>query len=230
VERIAQVLETLRADIVGLQEANDPRNVERLAERLGMHHALAESRVSPFHVALLSRFPIGEPENLCDTCPALQRSCLRANVRVGSAWWRLAVLHLWPGGKQEAEELRMAELDELLPALSGEREPLLLMGDFNSTAPYHPHRSDGTRSADDTDGVPRRVVQRLLDAGWVDAVHRARPDEARHSVTTESPATRVDYIWLRPALADALQDAAVEQGHGAREASDHFPVRALLRA
>ncbi len=231
-EKIAAVLRALEADIVGLQEANEPAHVARLAEQLGMAHFVARSRNSPFHVALMSRFPIENPENLCNRCPHLWRSALRATVPAGGAPLRVIVLHLAPGMRADREAVRQGELDELWPVLHAPEEagrPALMMGDFNSTAPWHPHVSDGLRPAYSGARIPREVIQRIRDAGWTDAVHRARPDDGTHSVSVASPTTRVDFIWLSPALSDRLLDARVEALEIAREASDHYPVRAILR-
>jgi len=231
-DRIASVLRALEADVVGLQEANEPANVERLAGQLGMARFVARSRNSPFHVALMSRFPIENAENLCDRCPHIWRSALRATVAVPGAPLRVIVLHLAPGMRADREAVRQGELDELWPAIHAPEEagrPAAMMGDFNSTAPWHPHVSDGIRPAHSGARIPRDVIQRIRDAGWTDAVHRARPDDGTHSVSVASPTTRVDFIWLSPALADRLVDARVEALEIAREASDHYPVRAILR-
>ena len=226
---IGDTIERLGGDVVGFQEANEPDNIARLAERFGYHHVVAESRVSPYHVALMSRWPLTDVEDLTPRAPAMQRAAVRATIDVGGEKWCFVVLHLSPGhGSFEREALRLRELDDLLPLVAERDMPTLMMGDFNATPPHHKHVRDGVR-LEPTDGavegaIPRDVVRRIVNEGWVDAVHTARPEAMRHSVTTEGPATRVDYIWLTRDLRDRLADAAVEQDGSAREASDHFPV------
>lgn len=234
---IAEAIAALDADIIGLQEANDPANVARLAEKLGYHHAVAESQVSPFHVALISRRPILAAANLSLRCAALQRSALRATIDMDGEAWRVVVLHLAPGGAEDREALRMRELDDLLPVLDEDEDhgrPTVMMGDFNSTALHHPHGSpqqgrDAGPPPPAGNSVPRDVAHRLTEAGWTDAVHVARPDQVKHTITPKRPTTRVDYIWLCNALAGRLLDADVEQNHRTATASDHYPVWALLR-
>jgi endonuclease/exonuclease/phosphatase family metal-dependent hydrolase len=83
-----------------------------------------------------------------------------------------------------------------------------------------------TRSAWETNGgmIPRRVVQRLLDNGYVDSLQSFAPHDAARtgSFTTQEPGQRVDYVFTfgveRP------RDAWIEQDRLARYASDHFPV------
>ena len=233
-ELIGETIERLGADVVGFQEANEPEHIARLADRFGYHHALGRSLVSPYHVALMSRWPLAEVEDLTPRAGAMQRAAVRATVDVGGERWCFVVLHLSPGhGSFEREALRLRELDDLLPLVAERAMPAVMMGDFNATAPYHKHVRDGVR-LEPTDGevdgtIPREVVRRIVNDGWVDAVHTARPEAMRHSVTTEGPATRVDYIWLTRDLRDRLADAAVEQDGSARQASDHFPVWAHMR-
>ena len=73
-------------------------------------------------------------------------------------------------------------------------------------------------------GVPRRVIQRLFDVGYVDSLHAFKPQYAIRagSFTTQHPGQRVDYIFTFGA--DAPRDAWIEQDRLARYASDHFPV------
>ena len=225
VEKIAEVLSHLQADIVGLQEANEPANVERLAERLGFHRRLVKSRRSPFHVALLSRWPIERWEDLGERCPDIQRAALRATIAPFGERWQVVVLHLSPGSKPENEAARLRELDALLPVIGSPDtlgEPALMMGDFNSRAPLPP-------PAGSTVPAFYEVARRVAAAGWTDAIARVHGDCPRHSLTTDAPTVRVDYLWLSPALAARLVAADVEQGDEARAASDHFPVWADVR-
>lgn len=232
---LADAITALDADVVGFQEANEPANIARLADELGYHHALARSQVSPYHVAIMSRRPLVDVEDLTPRAPAMQRAAVRAIVDIAGEAWCFVVLHLSPGhGSFEREALRLRELDDLLPLVAERTLPTVMMGDFNATAPYHHHLRDGVRlePIDDAEAegtIPRHVGRRLVDVGWIDAVHTARSDAMLQSVTTQSPTTRVDYIWLSEQLAGRLIDADVAQNDITRDASDHFPVWAALR-
>ena len=68
-------------------------------------------------------------------------------------------------------------------------------------------------------GVPRRVVSRMLQAGYVDSLHAADPAAAETlgSFTTEFPGQRVDYIltWgIEPARIRVRLDRARRSGEG----------------
>ncbi len=222
IETLASVIRGRGADIVGLQEANEPANVEQLAKVLGLHYALAESRRSPFHVALLSRWPIKEVENLGERCSILQRTALRATITPNGEPWRIVVLHLSPGAKAEQEAFRLQEIEALLSAIGAPAAfevPTLMMGDFNSPAP----------STAAKPGEIAYVARRIAAAGWTDVIARIHGDRLLPTLTTDCPTRRVDYIWLSADFTARLADAGVEQSDAARAASDHFPVWALLR-
>ena len=110
--------------------------------------------------------------------------------------------------------------------------PHLLCGDFNANAPYQ--RIDPAkckpklRAAWEAQGgqLPRRVVQRLLDAGYVDTLHAVDrvAGEAEGTFTTEHPGQRVDYIFAHGIAPDRIRRAWIVNPPPAKDASDHFPV------
>ena len=110
--------------------------------------------------------------------------------------------------------------------------PHLLCGDFNANAPSQqidPARcKPKTRRQWEENGgrLPRRVVRKILDAGYTDALHARLGAEAETTGTfsTEFPGQRVDYVFTFGVEPGRLRAAWVEQGPGAKEASDHFPV------
>ena len=107
----------------------------------------------------------------------------------------------------------------------------MLAGDFNA---YHPGQvveveklRERTRERIAKQGweVPREVVRRMLERGYVDAHglhHEAR--EFGTSFTTSHPAARVDYVFVTAELAPAVRSCEVFKPEMARFASDHFPV------
>jgi endonuclease/exonuclease/phosphatase family metal-dependent hydrolase len=77
--------------------------------------------------------------------------------------------------------------------------------------------------------VPRRVIARVLEAGYIDtlAAHAPGPAATAASFSTLHPGQRVDYIFSFGL--DGLAGAWIEQDRLARYASDHFPVGAEFR-
>ena len=234
-EALGDVIEAQRPDLVALVEADDPAVVERLARRLEMDalHAAGNTHAS----ALLSRWPIRESINHAPLRPdELEKSLLEATVaepRSGRQWV-VGVVHLHAHGTEEAERRRERELDVVLGAFAGHRaagRPHLLCGDFNANAPHQ--RIDPLkckprtqREWADNGGLPRRVVRRLLDAGYRDSLFEVDPDAgaALGTFNTQSPGQRVDYIFTFGLDRPKLRRAWVVYDAPAKEASDHYPV------
>ena len=81
--------------------------------------------------------------------------------------------------------------------------PHVLAGDFNANSPTQRIDPDQCKPAtkkawhDNGGRIPRRVIERLLAAGYVDTLrqtHRESADEMT-SFTTHWPGQRVDYIF-----------------------------------
>ena len=236
---LAQVLESERPDVVGLVEADDPVVVEAMANRLKMDfiHAEGNKKAS----ALLSRFPIRHSINHAPQHPKLIKSLLEAAVVDPSgAEWTLGVLHLHARAAEQDETIREGEIAEVLEIFRPHREarrPHLLVGDFNANAPYQKIEptlcKPGTQKAFYSNGghLPRRVIGRLLDAGYADSLRALYPlmSETCGSFTTQMPGQRVDYIFTFNIDPARLRKARVIYDEPAREASDHFPLMLEVR-
>jgi endonuclease/exonuclease/phosphatase family metal-dependent hydrolase len=234
VDLLSQVIELQKPDLVGLVEADDPDVVQKLAARMKMDfiHAPGNKKAS----ALLSRFPISRTINHAPLHPQITKSLLEAVMVNGAGTeWTLGVLHLHAGATEDDEAIREREIEEVLKIFApyhDERRPHLLMGDFNSNAPYQridPSRcKPSTRDAWVKNGgyLPRRVVQRILDAGYLDSLWVVDPNAAETAGTfsTEFPGQRVDYIFTFGFDPSRLHEAAIVYAPPARQASDHFPV------
>jgi endonuclease/exonuclease/phosphatase family metal-dependent hydrolase len=231
---LAEVLEAQRADVICLVEADVPAVVERIARRLSMDFIVASGR--GHCSALLSRFPIQQTINHAALDKQLSRSFLEALVvDPAGDQWPIGVMHLPAGANEADENSRLVNLAIVLDLLAPHRKqnrPHLLCGDFNSNAPYQridPARcKTKTRQAWDTNGkqLPRRVIQTLLDAGYLDSFS-ALQDEQREmigSFDTQHPGQRVDYIFGFGVPKVCVKAAWVEQDRLAKYASDHFPV------
>ncbi len=223
---LAEVLLAQKPDIVCLVEADDADVRDRIAWRLGFDQVAAvgrESRTS----CLMTRGTITTSINLADkTSP---RSLLLCDLLIDERDIGVAVAHLSGRASDDRETRREREADTLLAATQPWRKshvPHLLAGDFNSTSPQQelgdvppkvlPHfKANG-------DAIPRRVISKLLDAGYADSF---TGDAARTQTTftTQHPGLRLDYIFTHGL--DALS-CRVETDRLARAASDHFPVTA----
>ena len=231
---LAEVLLGQRPDIVVLVEADDPGALDRISARLDMDciHGPGNRHAS----AILSRWPIRESINLALLHPEISRSLLQATIVDPAAGeWTIGAVHLQAHATEADESRREAELAVLLrifePIRSAGR-PHLIAGDFNANAPSQkidPALCEPrTREAWEKNGgrVPRRAVQKMLDAGYLDTLFEAAPNEAPTTGTfsTQFPGQRVDYIFAHGIGKDQIRSAWVERDRLAKYASDHFPI------
>ena len=237
-EQLLDAIQAQNPDVIGLVEAEDPAVVEKLARALEMDfiNAPGNSKAS----ALLSRYPIRHTINHAPLHKTLSKSLLEAAVvSPNGVEWLISVLHLHARALEEDEQKREQEIDEVLWIFQPHRDagrPHLLMGDFNSNAPYQkidPQRcKPKTRRAWEANGgwIPRRVVQRMLDAGYLDSLRvvDSQASEDAGTFSTEFPGQRVDYIFTYGFDAARIKAAWIHTDPPARDASDHFPTGAQL--
>jgi endonuclease/exonuclease/phosphatase family metal-dependent hydrolase len=133
-ERIARILESLRPDLVALQEVDrgctrsgDADQAAVLGRRLGLHHAFAafmEYQGGEYGLAVLSRHPVEEVRRHVLPPGAEPRTALEVRVRPPGASSPLSFvsIHLdWT--REELREAQMAALVEALrPRAHDERE------------------------------------------------------------------------------------------------------------
>jgi len=229
-----------RPDVVALVEADDPVVIDRIASRLKMDyvHAPGNSHAS----ALLSRWPIVESINHAPLHPPdkLTKSFLEVLVRtpdLGDVTF--GVVHLRHRATEADESIREQELSVVLDILAphvAARRPHVLAGDFNANHPAQQIDPAKCKSRTQYDWqlnggyAPRRVVQKLLDAGYIDTLHAvcATDAEVVGTFTTQTPGQRVDYIFTHSIEPSRIKSVWVEQDRLARYASDHFPVGAEI--
>lgn len=237
-DELAAVLERQRPDIVGLVEAEDADLVQALARRLEMDFIVSAGRKHAS--ALLSRFTIEQTINHAVISERFSRSALEAAVVVPAMGTvPIAVVHLHSRAFEADERVREKEVAALLDVMAGHRErgvSHLLCGDFNADPPTQKidleKAKKKTREAFEANGgfIPRRSIQRLLDAGYIDTLRAARGDAAdvMTSFTTDRPGQRVDHIFAWGIQLQHVRDAWIDQGELTEKASDHFPVGAEL--
>ena len=233
-DALADVIFAQRPDLVALVEAEDEAVVDHIARRLKMEYlpAAGNSHAS----ALLTRWPVRESINHAPLHKGLEKSLLEATVIDPTGReWTVGVLHLHAHGLEADEDVRMGELDVVLKVFEPHRRagrPHLLCGDFNANSPYQ--QVDPAKCKPRTQkeweqnggGLPRRAVQKVLDAGYKDTLREADPraSETVGTFKTEFPGQRVDYVFAYGIESGHLKRAWVEQSETARHASDHFPV------
>jgi endonuclease/exonuclease/phosphatase family metal-dependent hydrolase len=187
--RIADVIDSARADVVALQEVDRFRREQSRfedqpgvrAQRLGMHLAYAanldEQPAQPgapraqYGTALLSRLPFESSTNTLLPCfdGSEQRGLLEAVVASEGVTLRVLGTHLqW---HSETERTRQAEA---IVATLDDR-PTVLLGDLNTT--------------------PGPAAYRCLEGRLADAWTLAGEGEG-HTFDADPPARRIDYVWV----------------------------------
>jgi endonuclease/exonuclease/phosphatase family metal-dependent hydrolase len=215
-DRIAQVIASMPADIVGLQELDLGRarsahadQAAIIARQLGWKyhfHPAMRSGDEQYGNAIVSRFPI-----------ALKRACEMPGAppwycrEQRSAIWIQAETDLGPVhlinshfGLGYSERRLQAKL-LIGPAWLGSvppNEPAILLGDFNS--------------------VRTSRAYRLIQTHLRDVRTLVRPPRAFRTFPTRLPSLAVDHIFVNLALAPTHLD--VHRTPLARLASDHFPL------
>ena len=234
---LAEVIEAQRADVVCLVEASDPAVIERIANRLKMDFVPAPARKKGAS-ALLTHWTIRESINHGLLRDGLSKSLLEATVMdPGGAEWVFGVVHLHAHALEKDEATREVELAVVLDVFAPHRaanRAHLICGDFNANSPVQridPEKcKPSTRKewAENGGQIPRRVVAKILESGYLDAMHAVRGDWAAEHGTfsTQFPGQRVDYIFSYGIERSRLKDAWIEYDRLAKYASDHFPIGA----
>jgi exodeoxyribonuclease-3 len=224
VDAIAAVISACAPDLVLLQEATNPANVERLAAATGMGEWRAFRRQS---LAFLSRRPVARYAWIR---PRLSRHAFIEVVPEGASI-RLFGVHLSAIHAAWTERRRVMELRALLRSVAQHQDGFHVVGgDFNTIAPGEafdlrrlPLRLrpfvwlSGGR-------VRWRTVQTVLDGGYVDAYRFKHPREPGATLPTSNPSVRLDYIFVPQQHSDRLVSCDVVRHSAAVSASDHFPV------
>ena len=235
---LAEVIEAQRPDVIALIESDFMWALERIANRFKMDFIHAPGKKGS--VALLSRWPIVETINHGPLREGLTRCLLQAKVvEPTGREWTFGVLHFHPHASDLDEKIREGELAEVLDVFAKHRAdniPHILMGDFNSNSPVQQinpmHCKESTHNDWTENGgkLPRRVIQKLLDAGYVDTLAAVDPQKAATMGTfsTQYPGQRVDYILTWGVNRSKIKSATIEQDRLAKYASDHFPVTAEI--
>ena len=208
-ERIAEVIRGLDADVVTLQEVDrgvartgGVDQTSRLAELTGMRGLFGDFRPydgGEYGMAVLTRLPVVAVHNHRLPQAPAPISALEVQVVAGPQGRIVSVvgIHL-----VTTPEERLAEADTLTGILEGRAHPVVLAGDFNSR--------------------PGDIVLQRLDQDWL-----VVPKEGdRFTYPSDVPDREIDFIMLRPEEAfEIVEHRVVDEG----VASDHRPLLAVLR-
>jgi len=207
--RIAEVINSQKADIVALQEVD--RGVERTARRdliselaalTGMKHAFGKNidyQGGDYGNAILSRFPIVNDQNHHYKMlrPGEQRGLLQVELRVAGKRLLLMNTHL---DHRPDDSERLSNIDEIAEILGRYKGlPVILCGDFNDTP----------------DSPMHQKIEEILVDSW----KRGGAGQG-FSFSSTQPRKRIDYIFVNKRKAPMPVKAWVAESI----ASDHLPV------
>jgi len=221
---IAAVINGCAPDLVLLQEATDPRSVERIAAATGMEEWRAYAGQS---LGFLSRTRVALAEW---TRPRVSRHAF-VEVVPASGALRVFGVHLAAVHAAWTEQRRLFELRALLRSVARHQDGFhVLSGDFNTLAPGEtldmrnlPLR---LRSLVWMSGgrIRWRTVQTVLDAGYVDGFRMLHAGDPGLTLPTPAPHIRIDYVFVPSLFADRVVACDVVRHPQAAAASDHYPV------
>jgi endonuclease/exonuclease/phosphatase family metal-dependent hydrolase len=166
------------ADIIGLQESDTNRIaggnsdvVRYFADKLDLYSYYGPKTVSgTFGIALLSKYPIENPETFYMYSEGEQTATIVAQVTVRGQTFTLFVTHLGNGGPTIQQQALLQEL--------GDRDNAIVMGDFN----FRP----GTDQY--------RLTTTVLEDSWIRRWPQGNDGQG------VDPATRIDHIFLSPGI------------------------------
>jgi len=225
--QLAAVIKDADPDLVVLQEASDPRAVERLSEETGLSHRAAHGGYS---IAYLSRVPVKRHE--WHRPRGSRRHFMEIELE-GSDFVVFGI-HLSAVHSFWTERRRMRELRSLLAWVAARGKSFhVMVGDFNTLAPGElldaqklPPRLralvwlSGGR-------VNYRTIQILLAAGYTDSFRRLHPVDRGYTFPTWDPHVRLDFVFIPKELEARVTHCRVlTESPLVREASDHFPLLA----
>ena len=200
-ERIADVLREIDADLVGIQEVLRPQ-ADALAERLEMELAMGPTTNRnglPYGNAVLSRLPIHSSHTFDLSWASREpRGGIRLDLVMNEGLLHLFNVHFGLKVRERADQVRMLVRDHILHEdLTG---PRIVIGDLNEWFP----------------GPVGRLLRRELHGPRIRRTHPA-----------PLPIFPLDRIyWDRHLVSDGFR---VHRSRLARIASDHLPVVARLR-
>ncbi len=225
---LARAIQAAEPDLVVFQEATRPDVVGRLAESTGMRTWASERTHS---VGFMSRLEVSH--HTWHRPPACRRAFLELTLAGSDV--RIFGLHLSAVHSNWTERRRVRELQSTLAAIAHHQHGFhVLAGDFNTLAPGEkldlrrlPWRLQLLAMFSGRT-IRWQTIQIMLDAQYVDGFRLLHPEVEGFTFPTWDPHVRLDYVFLPTASAERLRSCEVVLGGAAGEASDHFPLLAVL--
>lgn len=223
---LAEVIRAASVEVVLLQEATDPRVIERLAQATGLTHWGARPRYS---MGFLSRSPVRH--HAWHQPVAARHAFLELDVE--GLECRIFGLHLVAWFSKWSERKRAREISALLDGIREHQDGFhLIAGDFNALAPGEllqvqrmPRwiRAMVWLSGRD---IARDTIQTMLDKGYVDAWRQLHPQGPGYTFPTWDPHVRLDYAFVpqRHAPRIAVCEVLFTPEQAVKDASDHAPL------
>ena len=224
IDAIAEVINHCAPDLVVLQEASDPANVEKLAAATGMKDWRSYRKQS---LGFMSRMPVESAQWIR---PRISRHAFVEVVPHGGAL-RVFGVHLSAVLAAWTEQRRLLELRALLRSVAYHEDRFhVLAGDFNtvttgaevqiSRLPLHVRPFmwlSGNR-------VRWRTIQTVIDAGYEDVFRRLHPDDPGRTLPSSDPHIRLDYVFVPRSHINRAATCEVVKHPAVIHASDHLPV------
>ena len=225
-EQLSAVIASARPDIVVFQEATAPAVIETLAARTGMAQWASVKGES---LAFMSRQKV---RHFAWHHPRFSRHAF-LEIDPGPGELRIFGLHLSALYSAWTEGHRVIELRALLAAIAQHQHGFhLLTGDFNTLAPGDlldfrklPHR---LRALVWLSGgkIRWRTIQRVLDAGYLDAFRLLHGADMGYTFPTWDPHVRLDYLFIPAGFSSRIHSCEIVTHPAAPAASDHLPLMA----
>jgi endonuclease/exonuclease/phosphatase family metal-dependent hydrolase len=207
-QRIADVINAERPDLVGLQEVD--RGVKRtegkdeigeLAKLTSMHYAFAHNldyQGGQYGVAILSRFPIQQVDHrkFENRREAERRGMIRAEIQLAGRTINFVTSHL----DYQYADGRLFETEQILKFLEEVKGPLIVVGDFN----------------DEPSGEAYKLMLARFHDSWLCASAKG----PGLSYPADKPLKRIDYVFTRRSDRIRAKKAWIVNAL----ASDHLPL------
>ena len=142
-----------------------------------------------------------------------RHSCLEAVVTTGRGTALVVLTTQLAAGR--AEKRRAEDVDRILKLVAEYAgSPVIVAGTLNAWSPED----------DPPERAPTEAIQKLLDAGFVDAYRLLHEDDPGHTEPAADPRWRNDCVFVSPELEDCVATCEPVAAGPVREASDHRPV------
>ncbi len=205
--RTAQVLETMKADCISLQEVDNhrPRSffenqagvIARILKMDYVFGAAINYKVGSFGNAILSKYPIIKSINHQLPASKPERSMLEVHLHINGQLLRVFNTHMELDRNLRLEQIR----DFIVPLVMSSNSPAILSGDLN----------------EGPDGLGITYLMNYFQDSF-----SVNSGTLTATFTADQPRERMDYILLNQTC------AAVDYQIISSQASDHLPVMACI--